>query len=342
MNKKWILAALGVAFCASVAFAQTGSVTYGEVDVVGNAEGAVVVGEEVTYPTQAAKAAKQSADAKKAAAKKVVAEQKSAAKAYQEKVGAVATQKANDASLKKGEPTLKTNVTTTTTDVYDVRVKDKKGTTDYGIVEERVTNAKGTTTTGGVIYTNYTPSKVARANEKAMELSFAAGGTYLSNKDSFDDRYGKRGFAAGVSLLKEKSPHFAWGLDYMMLHPKGRKHDTDGVYRHYKSIYGHNIALAGKLTLNAWDNLQFYLPMGVGMMNARMKTHATMDGNSKNKWGASGYIGLGMQYDLTASLFMGLEYRYTYAWINDKNLSGFDRDKNLQFHTAFFRVGMRF
>jgi opacity protein-like surface antigen len=113
--------------------------------------------------------------------------------------------------------------------------------------------------------------------------------------------------------------------------------------RHYKDIYAHNIALAGKYTLNAWDSLHVYVPMGVGMMNARMKTHHEGTGSSsRDKWGASGYIGLGMQYDLTSSLFMGLEYRYTYAFINDKDLTFFDRDKRLQFHSAFLRMGMRF
>ncbi|WP_428072313.1 hypothetical protein, partial [Candidatus Avelusimicrobium alvi] len=37
--------------------------------------------------------------------------------AYQQKAGAAATKKANQASLKKGEPGLKTTKVTTTTDV---------------------------------------------------------------------------------------------------------------------------------------------------------------------------------------------------------------------------------
>ena len=328
-----------VLFCTALAFAQEGSITYGEAAVVSGPDGVAVVGEEVTYPTQASQNVKKAADAKKAAAKKTIAN----SKAYQEKLGAQATQKANAAALKKGEPALKVNKTTTTTNVYDVSVTDKKGTTDYGIVEETVTNAQGSKTTGGVIYTNYTPSKEGRANEKKMEVSLAAGMTLSMNKDKLDDRYSTNGVAAGASVLREVSPHLSWGLDYMMLHPRGRTYHESMAERHYKDIYAHNIALAGKYTLNAWDSLHVYVPMGVGMMNARMKTHHEGTGSSsRDKWGASGYIGLGMQYDLTSSLFMGLEYRYTYAFINDKDLTFFDRDKRLQFHSAFLRMGMRF
>ena len=340
MNTKWMFAASVVLFCAALAFAQEGVVTYGEAAVVSGANGTVVVGEEVSYPTEAAQAAKKAADTKKVAAKKVIAD----SKAYQEKVGAQATQKANAAALKKGEPSLKVNRTTTTTNVYDVSVTDKKGTTDYGIVEETVTNAQGSKSSGGVIYSNYTPSKVARANEKRMEVSLAAGMGLSMNEDRLGDRYSTNGLAAGASVLKEVSPHFSWGLDYMMYHPHGRNYQAAGEERHYKGIYAHNISVAGKYTINAWDNLQVYMPMGIGMMNARMKTHASSaaDSSSKDKWGASTYIGLGLQYDLTASLFMGLEYRYTYAFISDKHLTSFDRDKRLQFHSAALRMGMRF
>ncbi len=339
MNNKWIFAASVVLFCAALAFAQEGVVTYGEATVVSGPNGTMVVEEEVAYPTQASKNVKQAADAKKAAAKKVMTD----SKAYQEKVGAKATQKANEASLKKGEPALKVNRTTTTTNVYDVSVTDKKGTTDYGIVEETVTNAQGSKTSGGVIYSNYTPSKEGRANEKKMEVSLAAGMGLSMNEDRLSDRYSTNGFVAGASVLSEVSPHFSWGLDYMMLHPHGRTYHEPTAERHYKDIYAHNIAVAGKYTINAWDSLHLYVPMGIGLMNARMKTHHAGTGSSsKDKWGASGYIGLGVQYDLTASLFMGLEYRYTYAFINDRDLTFFDRDKNLQFHSAFLRMGMRF
>ena len=58
--------------------------------------------------------------------------------------------------------------------------------------------------------------------------------------------------------------------------------------------------------------------------------------------GASLYAGLGVQYDITSTLFAGLEYRYAYAFISDKHLSDFNKDKNLQFHNVFFRMGMRF
>ncbi|MBQ9971408.1 MAG: porin family protein [Elusimicrobiaceae bacterium] len=339
MNKKWMFIAGAVLFCTALAFAQEGSITYGEAAVVSGPDGVAVVGEEVTYPTQASQNVKKAADAKKAAAKKTIAN----SKAYQEKLGAQATQKANAAALKKGEPALKVNKTTTTTNVYDVSVTDKKGTTDYGIVEETVTNAQGSKTTGGVIYTNYTPSKVARANEKGMEVSFAAGMGLSMNEDRLGDRYSTNGLAAGASVLKEVSPHFSWGLDYMMLHPHGRTYHESMAERHYKDIYAHNIAVAGKYTINAWDSLQLYMPMGIGMMNARMKTHHSGTGSSdKDKWGASTYIGLGVQYDLTSSVFMGLEYRYACAFINDKDLTFFDRDKRLQFHSAALRLGMRF
>ncbi len=328
MNKHWMIAAAACLF-AGAAFAQD-SVTYGEIAVVRGADGTVVMGEEVTASKEA-KAAKKAAEAKKASAKAQM-------KAKQQAAGAKATQAANEASLQKGEPKLKVNTTTTTTNVYDVSMKDNKGTSDYGIIEESVTNAQGQTTTDGVAYSNYTPSRAARANEKRGEVSFAVGQTYSFNKDTEKDRYASNGIAAGASVLWDMAPHFGMGFDYMFLNPDGKSHDG----RNYHRFRAHNIALGGKYTLNVWDNLRVYMPMGAGLMNARLKTDAGDRSTSKDKWGASLYTGLGLQYDFSANIFAGLEYRYTYAFVSDKHLSDFGRDKDLQFHTVFFRLGTRF
>ncbi len=261
---------------------------------------------------------------------------------YQQKAGAAATQAANEASLKQGEPQLKVNKTTTTTSVYDSSVRNKKGTTDSVIVEQSVTNAQGQTTTDGAVYESYTPSKAARTNENRMEVSIAAGETYSFNKDNRQDRYGSNGLAGNVNMLWHITPNFALGADYMMLHPSNKSYNHDGESRNYDDIYLHGISLAGKYTLNAWDNWRVYVPMGWGMMNARMKTHSAAAHSSQDKWGTGFYAGLGVQYDISARLFAGLEYRYTYAFISDSDLSAYGRDKDLQYHSAFFRVGMRF
>ena len=262
--------------------------------------------------------------------------------AYQQKAGAAATQAANEATLKKGEPQLKVNKTTTTTSIYDSSVRNKKGTTDSVVVEQSYTNAQGQTTTDGAVYESFTPSKATLTNDKRMEISIAAGQAYSYNKDNRDDRYGSNGLAGDVNMLWHMSPHFALGLDYMMLHPSNKTHNQDGETRNYDDIYLHSIALAGKYTLNAWNNWRVYIPMGWGMMNARMKTNSDALRSSNDKWGTGFYAGLGVQYDITSSLFAGLEYRYTYAFISDKDLSSYGSDKDLQYHSAFLRVGMRF
>lgn len=267
---------------------------------------------------------------------------KMSAAAYQQKAGAAATQQANEASLKKGEPQLKINRTTTTTSVYDSSVRDKRGTTDSVIVEQSVTNAQGQTTTDGAVYESYTPSKAALTNENRMEVSIAAGQTYSYNKDNRNDRYGSNGMAGNVNMLWHMSPNFALGLDYMALHPSNKTYNRDGEFRNYDDIYLHAISLAGKYTLNAWDSWRVYIPMGWGMMNARMKANSDMARSSQDKWGTGFYAGLGLQYDITDDLFAGLEYRYTYAFISDSDLSAYGRDKDLQYHSAFLRVGMRF
>ena len=262
--------------------------------------------------------------------------------AYQHKAGAIATQQANEASLKKGEPTLKVNTTTTTTSVYDSSVRNKKGTTDSVVVEKSVTNAQGQTTTDGDIYTSFTPSKAALTNDLMRELSVAAGMTHFYNKDTLGGQYGDNGLSADVNMLWHMTDHFALGVDYMMLHPTSNTHRTADSARNYDGIYLHGISLAGKYTLNAWNNWRVYIPMGWGMMNARMKTRADAAYASNDKWGTGFYAGLGLQYDITPCLFAGLEYRYTYAFISDKDLSSYGSDKDLQYHSAFLRVGMRF
>ena len=166
----------------------------------------------------------------------------------------------------------------------------------------------------------------------------AAGETISYNKDDRNDRYATNGLAADISILKSMGSHLALGVDYAMLHPRGKTHDD----RHYHGLYTHNISLAGKLTVNPFDMFQVYMPMGVGMANARIKSVTDTLNTSENKWGASFYAGLGVQYDITCWMFAGLEYRYNYAFISDKDLTPFHKDRNLQFHTAMMRVGMRF
>ena len=261
---------------------------------------------------------------------------------YQQKAGAAATQLANEASLKQGEPKLKVNTTTTTTSVYDSSVHNKRGTTDSMVVEQSVTNAQGQTTTEGEIYTSFTPSKAAQTHARTRELSVAAGMTHMYNQDSLNGHYGSNGMSADVNMLWHTSPHFALGFDYMMLHPYSQTHGSADQARNYDDIYLHGISLVGKYTLNAWNNLRVYIPMGWGMMNARMKTNSALHHSSNDKWGTGFYAGLGLQYDFTPCLFAGLEYRYTYAFISDKDLSSYGSDKNLQYHSAFLRVGMRF
>ena len=262
--------------------------------------------------------------------------------AYQQKAGAAATQAANEATLKKGEPQLKVNKTTTTTSIYDSSVRNKKGTTDSVVVEQSYTNAQGQTTTDGAVYESFTPSKAAVTNENRMEVSVAVGQTYSYNKDSRSDRYASNGMAGNVNMLWHLSPNFALGVDYMALHPSSKTYTRDGESRNYDYIYLHAISLGGKYTLNAWNNWRVYIPMGWGMMNASMKTNSDSLRSSNDKWGTGFYAGLGLQYDITARVFAGLEYRYTYAFISDKNLSSYGRDKDLQYHSAFLRVGMRF
>ena len=344
MIKHSLMAILVLLLVASLVFAAEpiGTVTYGAGDIAETPQGVVVTNESVTLPMMGqanpapAKAVQHSAAAAthtaKAARTNAQAVHSTAAASAQ------ATHAANEASLKKGEPKLKVNKTTTTTDVYDVSVKNKRGTTNYAVAQESVTNAQGKTQTQGVIYESYSPSKAARANARSMEVSLAGGMVMPYNKDNNGDRYGKNGLVADMNVLKTFGTHFAFGLDYMMIHPGSKTYAN----RHYHGQYAHNISVAGKFTLNPWDNFQVYVPMGGGMMNARMKTVVDGSDIGDNKWGASMYAGLGLQYDITAALFAGLEYRYVYGWVSDKDLTPFHKDRNLQFHTAMLRLGMRF
>lgn len=82
------------------------------------------------------------------------------------------------------------------------------------------------------------------------------------------------------------------------------------------------------------------------MGNARIKYYGdrsgSIAGQSNDKWGLDLFAGLGMQYNFCADWFLGLEYRYVYGFIKDSKLSDYGRDKNLQFHNVFLRLGTRF
>lgn len=327
-----VLIAIVLLLMVSLTFAQQGQRTYvsGDIAAVNTPNGVVLEGEQVDVtvpipnPPKAHKPAVHHA------------------KVNQQAAAAKATHAQNAASLQRHEPKVKVNKTTTQTDVYNVDVKNKKGNTDYGIVEQSVTNPKGQQTTQGVIYSAYEPSKAARTNAKTMEVSLAGGATMMTNKDNRDDKYGSTGLGASLSLLYSVSNYLAVGVDYMMLHPESKTHNDGVQERHYHGMYMHDISLAGKLTFNPWDNFRIYSPMGVGMMNARMKTVIDGGDDSENKWGAAFYIGAGMQYDVTDWMFAGLEYRYTYGFISDKDLTAQHKDRDLQFHTLMLRLGMRF
>lgn len=336
--------ALILLLMVSLVFAQPASeeMTYGAGNIYSTPNGDLVItGETVSMPVTQAKTT--AGQAKTAPAKTAAKAHKTAthtAAQQRAHTSAAATQAANQAVLKKGEPQLK-NVTTTTTDVYDVDVKNHRGETNYGVVQQTVTK-DGKSNTSGVIYSAYAPSKAACANALHRELSVAAGESMLYNRDFSGERYGTNGFAADVSMLWDASNYLAVGVDYMMLHPRAKTHGTaGGDERHYHGMYAHAISLAGKLTLNPWNSFKIYSPMGIGMMNARMKTEGITSA-SEDHWGAAMYIGLGMQYDLTESLFAGLEYRYAFAWISDKHLTPNHRDRDLQFHNIMLRMGMRF
>lgn len=333
--KKIHIVVLSIVFLlmVSLVFAQQGQKTYvsGDISATNVPGGVVIQDEQVSYtvPIQGQPAK----HAKKPAVHHTQVNQQAA--------GAKATRAQNAASLKKGEPTLAVQTTTTETDAYDVRVKNKRGTTDYGVVEQTVTRPKGQQQTQGVVYEAYSPSKAALTNAKKMEVSLAAGQVVSYNKDNRSDRYSSNGLAASVSLLHHMNNYLAVGFDYMMLHPGEKSHETGALERHYHAMYAHDISLAGKLTLNPWSNLRIYSPMGVGMMNARMKTTVGGIDEGHNKWGAAFYIGAGMQYDVTDWMFAGLEYRYVYGFISDKDLTPTHKDRDLQFHTLMLRIGMR-
>lgn len=228
--------------------------------------------------------------------------------------------------------------TTVTTTSYEVTDKNKRGTANYGEVTQTVNGE----VQDSYAYASYDPSRSSLANDKALEVSYAFGGSYSTNEADGGKKYGKTGMGTGVNMLLKLTPHLGMGLDYMFLNPDGRDFESAGSRVNFHQFRAHNIAVAGKYTLNAWDNLRLYIPFGVGMMNARLKTDAGAASTSRDKWGASMYAGVGVQYDFCPSLFAGVEYRYVYSFISDKHLSNFGQDDNLQFHDVFLRIGMRF
>lgn len=260
---------------------------------------------------------------------------------------AFAAQPAAKTTAAPARPAQPRMVQTDTTTVYDVSTKDKTGTTSYGVVEQTQTTPKGgTRVVSQVEYADYTPSKMALANEKKAEMSLGVGASYSFNKDTQDARFSNIGLAGTAQVLWDVSDHFALGADYMLLTPHSRNNHRGGDYK-YEKLRLNGVALAGKYTINAWDSLSVYVPMGVGMANVRMKGYGTRGGEytaqSSDKWGLDLFAGLGLQYNLTEDLFMGLEYRYTAAFVKSDDLNRYyGKDSYLRFHSAFLRVGTRF
>ena len=235
-------------------------------------------------------------------------------------------------------------IKTDTTTVYDVTTTDKKGTTEYGIVEKTQTAPNGTTRViSQVEYSDYTPSKMAVANAKKGEVSLGFGLSQSYSKDREGMHFADLGMGGNAQVLMRSTEKLSLGLDYMLLTPHDNK---EGSFA-YDKLRLNGVAFAGKYTLNPYDRLNFYLPMGVGMAQVRLKSYGTRDGvfnaESRDKWGLDLFAGLGMQYNLTETTFIGVEYRYVVAFVNSDDLnSRYGKGHYFQFHNAFLRLGMRF
>ena len=211
------------------------------------------------------------------------------------------------------------------------------------MVHTRTTPTHGTRVISQSSYHHHTPSDKASQAE-ARELSFGIGGVYSFDKDDHGDRLSNTGMAGNVQMLWKSTDHLSLGLDYSILAPQHRS-ASGGNYR-YKNLRAHNISFAGKLTFNPWHRMQVYMPMGIGASQVSLKGSGTRDGitssESDHKWGVGLFAGLGMQYNLTNKVFMGLEYRYNLAFVKGDDLNRYGKNNYLDFHSAMLKVGMRF
>lgn len=235
-----------------------------------------------------------------------------------------------------------------TTTVYDVSTTNKRGTTQYGMVAQTQTTPQGgTRIISQTAYEDYSPSKMALANQKKGEVSLGVGASYTAAKDSAGARLSDVGWSGTAQVMWDMTDHLALGVDYMLLAPHSRNnHRGNGSYK-YSDLRYNGVGLAGKYTLNAWDTWRVYIPMGVGAAQVRMKSAGKRGGvataQSDDKWGLDLFAGLGLQYNLTKDLFMGLEYRYTVAFVKSDDLNRYyGKNQYFQFHGAFLRMGMRF
>ncbi len=231
---------------------------------------------------------------------------------------------------------------------YDKTTTNDMGTTQEGSMKHTQTTAKhGTKVISESSYHHHTPSAKAKAMEadKKMELSLGVGGAYSFAKDNADVRMSDMGLSGGVQMMWHMNKYLALGLDYTMMAPQAHSDSRNGGYN-YSKLRAHHMDLAGKLTFANWHKMSFYSPMGIGMSNIELKGSGARDGlpvsESKDKWGMNFYLGLGMQYDLTNDLFVGLEYRYYMPFIKTDDLSRYGKDRYMDFHNVGLRMGMRF
>ena len=235
-------------------------------------------------------------------------------------------------------------IKTDTTTVYDVTTTNKRGTTEYGVVEQTESTPRGgTRLVNQMEYSDYTPSMMSLANAKKGELSLAFGMSQSYSKDTHGTHFADLGMGGNAQLLFRAGEKLSLGLDYMLLTP----HDNKGKGYSYEKLRLNGVAFAGKYTFNPYDRLNFYLPMGIGMAQVRLKGHGEREGvytsESRDKWGLDMFAGLGMQYNLSESVFLGMEYRYVVAFVTSDDLNRYyGKGHYLQFHNAFLRFGMRF
>ncbi|MBR2865577.1 MAG: porin family protein [Elusimicrobiaceae bacterium] len=235
-------------------------------------------------------------------------------------------------------------IKTDTTTVYDVTTTNKRGTTEYGVVEQTESTPRGgTRLVNQMEYSDYTPSMMSLANAKKGELSLAFGMSQSYSKDTHGTHFADLGMGGNAQLLFRAGEKLSLGLDYMLLMP----HDNKGKGYSYEKLRLNGVAFAGKYTFNPYDRLNFYLPMGIGMAQVRLKGHGEREGvytsESRDKWGLDMFAGLGMQYNLSESVFLGMEYRYVVAFVTSDDLNRYyGKGHYFQFHNAFLRLGMRF
>ncbi|WP_424245494.1 opacity protein-like surface antigen [Elusimicrobium posterum] len=141
------------------------------------------------------------------------------------------------------------------------------------------------------------------------------GGISAPTDLDFDhDKVGRNGPSFGVEFLRTASPRFSMGMEGFYAYYG--EHGIRKNRRSKGSIYSGHVL--GRVNFMYDEPTRFYIPFGLGLSRYKQELN---NGIKESESGISMFTGLGMEFDVSSRMVLGIEGRYMYMPLDSDNFT---------------------